>query len=62
LGSVIDNFIPLKMLKMQEEVLTGARSVTIRIFTEKEHAHNHCQIGNIGLSLEVMDEWMESIT
>mgnify|MGYP006290357041 FL=1 len=57
-----DHFIPLKMLKMQEKALTVARSVTTRIFTEQEHAHNHCQIGNIGLSLEVMDEWMESIT
>lgn len=27
----------------------------------KFHRHNHCQTGNIGLSLEVMDNWLESI-
>jgi hypothetical protein len=33
--------------------------VTERVFTRVEHAHNHCQIGNVGLALEVMAEWLE---
>jgi pimeloyl-ACP methyl ester carboxylesterase len=54
-----DHFIPLKMLDMQVKALTSARSVTTRVFTKEEHAENHCQVGNIGLSLEVMLRWLD---
>lgn len=54
-----DHFIPFKMLGMQVKALFNAKSVTTRIFTKDEHAENHCQIGNIGLSLEVMMKWIE---
>ena len=54
-----DHFIPFKMHKMQVKALTNAISVTARIFTEKEQAQNHCQIGNIGLALDVMEKWIE---
>lgn len=57
-----DHFIPFKMHKMQVKALTGAKSVTERIFTKKEHAQNHCQIGNIGLALEVMVKWIEKVS
>ncbi len=57
-----DHFIPFKMLKMQKEALTSAKSVTTRIFTKKEQAQNHCQTGNIGLSLDVMVKWIENIS
>ena len=54
-----DHFIPRKMHDMQIKALTNARSVTGRMFTGKEHAQNHCQIGNIGLALEVMTRWID---
>lgn len=54
-----DHFIPFKMHGMQVRALTNANSVTARIFTEDEQAHNHCQIGNIGLALEVMIAWLD---
>ena len=54
-----DHFIPFKMLDMQAAALTNARSVTTRAFTKEEHAQNHCQVGNIGLSLEVMVNWLD---
>jgi pimeloyl-ACP methyl ester carboxylesterase len=54
-----DHFIPFKMHHMQVKALTAARSVTTRIFTNKEQAQNHCQIGNIGLALDVMVEWID---
>ncbi len=44
---------------MQVKALTNARSVTARIFTKEEQAHNHCQIGNICLALDVMVKWIE---
>ncbi|MGD9900552.1 MAG: alpha/beta hydrolase [Calditrichaceae bacterium] len=54
-----DHFIPFKMHGMQVKALTNAKSVTARIFTKKEHAQNHCQIGNIALALDVMVKWIK---
>lgn len=53
-----DHFIPFKMHEMQLSALINANSVTGRVFTREEHAENHCQIGNIGLSLRSMMDWM----
>lgn len=54
-----DHFVPFKMHGMQVRALTNANSVTPRIFTEDEQAHNHCQIGNVGLALEVIVSWLD---
>ncbi len=54
-----DHFIPFKMHDMQVKALTNARSVTGRVFTREEQAQNHCQIGNVGLALDVMVKWIE---
>jgi hypothetical protein len=59
LASRNDHFIPFRLHQAQVRRLTSARSVTDRVFTEKDHAHNHCQIGNIGLALEVMRRWLD---
>jgi len=56
-----DHFIPFKMHDMQVKALTNTASVTARVFTREEQAHNHCQIGNVGLALEEMAEWLERI-
>ena len=55
-----DHFIPLKMHYKQVNALGNAKSVTGRIFTGKDQAQNHCQIGNIGLALDVMLKWIEA--
>jgi pimeloyl-ACP methyl ester carboxylesterase len=52
----------LKLHRRQAEALTNARSVTERIFTREEQAHNHCQVGNIGLALEVIIDWLEAVS
>ncbi len=54
-----DHLVPFKMHDIQVKALTNARSVTSRIFTKEEQAQNHCQMGNIGLALDVMREWIE---
>ncbi|MCK5212396.1 MAG: hypothetical protein KAQ74_00625, partial [Dehalococcoidia bacterium] len=54
-----DHFIPLKMHDMQMRALTNARSATGKIFNRDEQAQNHCQIGNVGLALEAMLEWID---
>ncbi len=56
-----DHFIPLKMHDMQIRALNNARSVTGRIFTAEEHGQNHCQIGNVGLALQEMIQWISSL-
>lgn len=57
-----DHFVPfgmqLKMHNRQVQALVNARSVTERIFTAAEHAQNHCQVGNFGLALQEMAQWI----
>jgi len=53
-----DLLIPFKMHNLQVKALHNAKSVTARVFTEEEHGQNHCQIGNIGLALDVMMKWI----
>jgi len=53
-----DHFIPLKMHRMQFRALVNASSVVGRVFTREESAQNHCQIGNVGLALSVMTDWL----
>jgi len=57
-----DHLIPFKMHSKQVKALTHAKSVTARVFTEEEQAQNHCQIGNIGLALNVMLKWISDIS
>ena len=54
-----DAFQPPKLLRLQEDALVNARSVTTRLFTEEEHADQHCQVGNLGLALDVMTNWLD---
>jgi pimeloyl-ACP methyl ester carboxylesterase len=53
-----DHFIPLKLHHRQVAALINAKSITERIFSREDHGQNHCQIGNMGLALEVMAKWL----
>jgi pimeloyl-ACP methyl ester carboxylesterase len=54
-----DHFIGFKMHKKQVDALINARSVTDKVFTLEDQAQNHCQVGNTGLALETMLEWLK---
>jgi pimeloyl-ACP methyl ester carboxylesterase len=54
-----DHFVPMAQFYKQLTLLTGAKSVTSRIFTEQEQAQSHCQIGNLGLATLYMLGWIE---
>ena len=54
-----DAFQPLKLLHEQKNALTNARSISERIFTKSEQADQHCQIGNLGIALEEMKNWIK---
>ena len=55
-----DRFQPVKLYRLQRAALVNARSVTGRVFTRAEHAENHCQMGNLGLALTVMADWLDT--
>lgn len=53
-----DHYVPVQQLPAQIAVLTNVRSLTARLFTAKESAGNHCQLGNVGLAAEVILDWI----
>ena len=53
-----DHYVPIDHFHRQAEALTNVRSFTGRIFTAEESAHTHCQVGNIGLALSVILDWV----
>jgi pimeloyl-ACP methyl ester carboxylesterase len=53
-----DHLIPIRAHEMQMRVLTNTKSLEGRVFTEKEQAQNHCQVGNTELALDVMLKWL----
>jgi hypothetical protein len=56
-----DHYVPLHQLGDQLLTLTAARSTTARVFTEAEQAQNHCQIGNTGLAIKVILDWLDAV-
>ncbi|WP_433205383.1 alpha/beta fold hydrolase [Dactylosporangium sp. CS-047395] len=56
-----DHYVPLHQLGDQVLTLTAAPSVTCRVFTEQEQAQNHCQVGNTGLALGVILNWLDQV-
>ena len=46
----------------QIKALTNAKSVTGRLFTKEECADHHCQVGNMGLLLKTIIDWIEEKT
>jgi alpha-beta hydrolase superfamily lysophospholipase len=61
LAGAADHYVPLRMLGDQVLTLPAARSVCARVFTEAEQAQNHCQIGNQGLALKVILDWLDQV-
>jgi pimeloyl-ACP methyl ester carboxylesterase len=55
-----DHILPLRHYQKQIGALKNARSRTARLFTRQENAQNHCQVGNLGLALDYILNWIES--
>jgi pimeloyl-ACP methyl ester carboxylesterase len=62
LAGAEDHYVPLHQLGDQAASLTSARSVTTRIFTRRDHAHAHCQVGNFPLAVQVMSSWFDTVS
>jgi hypothetical protein len=54
-----DSFQPPSLTSAQAAALTAARSVTVRTFTQAEHADQHCQMGNLDLTCRVITTWLQ---
>jgi len=61
MAGTADHYIPLGQLWEQSRLLSGARSITARVFTAEECAQAHCQVGNLPLALRVISAWQDSI-
>ncbi len=55
-----DHYVPLHQFYDQIKTLRNVRSLTARLFTRAEQAENHCQIGNLALSLQVIVGWLDA--
>ena len=54
-----DHFVPLSHFHNLLKNMKNAKSITGRIFTSYESSENHCQFGNIDLTLQVISNWIE---
>ena len=57
-----DHYVPVEQWHDQIRMLRNARSITARLFTRSESAQNHCQVGNFGLALRTIVNWMDEAT
>ncbi len=56
-----DHFIDWRLYKEEVDSLKNAKSITLRLFTEKESASNHCQCGNTKLVLDTIMNWLKTV-
>jgi pimeloyl-ACP methyl ester carboxylesterase len=56
-----DHYVPIEQWHQQIKMLTNARSITARLFTRTESAQNHCQVGNYGLALGTIVNWLDGL-
>ena len=58
LGANGDHFIDYRLIGREINMLTNVKSLTFRLFTDKEDAQNHCNVGNGKLALDTICEWI----
>jgi pimeloyl-ACP methyl ester carboxylesterase len=61
LAGARDHYVPLSQLWDQIRLLSNARSIAARIFTEQEQAQAHCQVGNLPLAIGAISDWAHKI-
>lgn len=60
-GANKDHFIPYTMAGREISALKNVRSLTFRLFTDKEDACNHCNCGNVKLVFDTFMDWIMQI-
>ena len=56
-----DHYIPLEQWHDQMRMLKNAHSLTARLFARGESAQNHCQVGNYGVALLTIVNWLDGM-
>ena len=56
-GANKDHFIDYKHVGREINMLKNVRSLTFRLFTDKEDAQNHCNVGNGKLVIDEILNW-----
>jgi alpha-beta hydrolase superfamily lysophospholipase len=56
-----DHLVPMAHFHRQIKMLTNARSITARLFTARENAASHCQVGNYGLAFKTIVNWLDGL-
>lgn len=60
-GANRDHFIPYEMVGEEINALKNVKSLTFRLFTDKEDACNHCNCGNVKLTFDTFMNWITQI-
>lgn len=58
LGASKDHFIDYRLIGKEINMLKNVKSLTFRLFTEKEEAENHCNVGNGKLAIDEILNWI----
>lgn len=61
IGASQDHFIHYRLIGREINMLTNVRSLTFRLFTDKEEAQNHCNVGNGKIVLDTICAWITQI-
>ncbi|MCX8131670.1 MAG: alpha/beta fold hydrolase [Clostridia bacterium] len=61
IGANKDHFIDYHMVSKEIDVLKNVKSLTVRIFTDKETAGAHCNVGNVKLILDTVMSWVAGV-
>ena len=59
MAGTTDHYVPIQHLHDQIATLAAVRSLSARIFTPAESASNHCQLGNLGLAMRTVLNWLD---
>lgn len=61
IGANKDHFIDYRLIGREINMFTNVGSLTFRLFTDKEDAQNHCNVGNGQLVIDTICSWIEQI-
>ena len=61
IGASQDHFIDYRLIGREINMLKNVKSLTFRLFTDKEDAQNHCNVGNGKIVLDTICSWIQSI-
>ena len=61
LGAKEDHFIAPRLFHEEYDLLPNVRSLTFRLFTARQDAGGHCNVGNAKLALDSIADWINGV-